>query len=284
LRREGVARKGPAVSRRREKTLAPPAGTDKEKLAAICRARGIRGVRERDLTDLICLNEEKLGRLGEELEAEGTIKILSFSPLFLISRESFDYLCEKLVAYLEEFHKGHPALKGVTAEKVKERFGISQMVLFLAVKTLEKAGKVRTERDRLMLSSHAEELSPQEEEILKRLEDLYYRGEFRSVSLAEIRREFRLSEGRLDRLVGILMERKKIFQGPEGLFIHSHWLDEVVAKVKASGKKELTVGEFKNMTALSRKYAIPLLELLDQLGVTRRKGSVREILASGQAK
>jgi len=32
------------------------------------------------------------------------------------------------------------------------------------------------------------------------------------------------------------------------------------------------------MTGLSRKYAIPLLELLDQMGVTRRKGSLREIL------
>ncbi len=278
MRKEKVIRKGPAVSRRREKTPAPPAGSDKEKLAAICRARGIRGVSERDLPDLAYVSEEKLGRLSEELEAEGTVKILSFSPLFLISPESFDYLCEKLVAYLEEFHKGHPALKGVTADKVKERFGISQMVLFLAVKTLEKAGKVRTERDRLMIASHAEELSPQEEAILKRLEDLYYRGEFRSVSLDEIRREFRLTEGRLDRLVSILMERKKIFQGPEGLFIHSHWLDEVVAKVRASGKKELTVGEFKNMTGLSRKYAIPLLELLDQMGITQRKGSVRQIL------
>jgi selenocysteine-specific elongation factor len=278
LRSGGVAVKRPAVSRRRENTLAPPAGSDKEKLAAVCRARGVRGVRERDLAELGFLSGEKLALLCEELEAEGTVKILSFSPLFVISQESFDYLCGKILAYLEEFHKRHPSFKGVTAERLKERYGISQMVLFLAVKTLEKAGKVRTQRDRLMLSSHAEELSPQEEEILKRLEDLYYRGEFRSVSLADIRNEFRLSEGRLDGLVSILMERKKIFQGPEGLFIHSHWLDEVVAKVRASGKKELTVGEFKNMTGLSRKYAIPLLELLDQMGVTRRKGSVREIL------
>ncbi len=273
-----MARRVTAVSRRRGKTPAPAGGSDKDKLAAVCRARGVRGVRDRDLADLGFPGEEKLASLSEELEAEGTIKILSFSPLFLVSRESFDFLCEKLVAYLEDFHKRHPSFKGVTAEKVKERFDISQMVLHLAVKTLEKAGKVRTERDRLMLASHAEELSPQEEEILKRLEDLYYRGEFRSVSLADIRREFHLSEVRLDKLVGILMERKKIYQGPEGLFIHSHWLDEVVAKIRASGKKELTVGEFKNLTGLSRKFAIPLLELLDQMGVTRRKGSVREIL------
>ncbi len=167
-----MAGKGSGTSRRREKIVVPRGASDGEKLAAICRARGVRGVRERDLADLAYLSAEKLVRLAEELEAEGTVKILTFSPLFLVSRESFDYLCGKVIAYLEEFHKKHPALKGVTPEKVKERFGISQAVLFLAVKTLEKAGRVRTQRDRLMLPSHAEELSPQEEEILRRLEEL----------------------------------------------------------------------------------------------------------------
>jgi len=273
-----VVKRATTAARRKDKVPAPPGATNKDTLASIVRARGVRGAGEQDLADLSSLGPEALAALSEELEAEGTVKILSFSPLFLVSRDSFDYLCEKLVAYLDEFHKRHPAFRGVTADRLKERFGISQLVLLLAVKTLEKAGRVKTQRDRLMLSTHAETLSPQEEQILKRLEELYYRGEFRSVSLAEIQKEFRLSEGRLDRLVGVLMERKKIFQGPEGLFIHAHWLDEVVAKIKASGKKELTVGEFKDLTGLSRKFAIPLLELLDQMEVTRRRGSVREIL------
>jgi len=51
-----------------------------------------------------------------------------------------------------------------------------------------------------------------------------------------------------------------------------------VAKLRASGRRELTVADFKALTGLSRKYAIPLLELLDEMGVTRRKGAVRDIL------
>lgn len=61
------------------------------------------------------------------------------------------------------------------------------------------------------------------------------------------------------------------------LYVHSHWLDDIVGKVIALGKKELSVADFKALTWLSRKYAIPLLELLDQMGVTRRKGPTREI-------
>jgi len=62
------------------------------------------------------------------------------------------------------------------------------------------------------------------------------------------------------------------------LILHSKWLDEIISRIEKSKKRELTVADFKELTGLTRKYAIPLLELLDQMGVTRRKGRIREIL------
>jgi len=79
-------------------------------------------------------------------------------------------------------------------------------------------------------------------------------------------------------MLSFLIEKKKIVQGKDGLILHSRWLDEIISKIRKSRKRELSVADFKEMTGLTRKYAIPLLELLDQMGVTRRKGSLREIL------
>jgi selenocysteine-specific elongation factor len=253
-------------------------GDEMEMLEALCRKRGTSGLREREIMEFCDLSEERLLHLGEKLEAEGKVKILSFSPLHLISRESFDHLGEKILAYLEQFHEKQPAQKGVLLEKVKTRFGVSDKVLRLAVKTLEKAGKTRQAGPRLMLPTHEMALSAQEEKILQKLEEMCYRGEFQSVSLDEVRRQFRLSRERLEKLLSLLTERRKVIQGPEGLFIHSLWLDDIIGRVRALEKKEMTVAEFKRLTGLSRKYAIPLLELLDQMGVTRRHGPMREIL------
>jgi selenocysteine-specific elongation factor len=253
-------------------------GNEMTMLDALCRKRGIRGLHERDIREFCDLSEESLLSLGEKLEEEGRVKILSFSPLFLIARPSFDYLGEKVLAYLEKFHENHPAQKGVLMERIKNRFGVSEKILLLVIRTLERAEKVRQAGTRLMLPVHQVALSAQEEKILQQLEEMSFRGEFQSLSLDEIRRRFRLSQERLERLLAVLTERKKVIQGPDGLFIHSHWLDEVVAKVRSLGKKELTVADFKNLTGLSRKYAIPLLELLDQMKVTRRRGAWREIL------
>jgi selenocysteine-specific elongation factor len=79
-------------------------------------------------------------------------------------------------------------------------------------------------------------------------------------------------------MLSLLTERKKIVLSKDGFILHSRWLDEVIQQVRNSGKEELTVSEFKEMTGLTRKFAIPLLELLDQMGVTRRRGSTHEIL------
>jgi selenocysteine-specific elongation factor len=254
------------------------AGSEKDMIEALCLKKGVSGLRERDI-ELFCrLSGEKILGLSEDLEEEGRIKILAFSPLFLISQESFIHIGEKIIAYLEQHYERRPTLPGVPIDKIKKRFRLSERILQLAIRTLEKSGRVRQLRNRLSLPSREAPLSAHEEKVLQKLEEMCYRGEFQSISLSGLSREFHLSAERLERLLSVLAERRKVVQGPEGLLIHARWLDDIITRVRAMGKKELTVADFKAMTGLSRKYAIPLLELLDQMGVTRRKGATREIL------
>jgi len=254
------------------------AGSEKEMLAGLSREKGAKGLREQEIQEFSSLGEERILCLAEKLEEEGKVKIISFSPLYLISQESFDFLGERILVFLEQIRERHPAQRGVALERIRKRFDLNEKVLALAVKTLEKKALVDSVGQRIALHSQKVVLSPHEEKILERLEEMCLRGEFQSVSMAEIQKELRLSAERLERLLALLIEKEKIIPGPEGLYIHSRWLDDIVGKVRALGKKEMTVQEFKALTGLSRKYAIPLLELLDQMGVTRRKGSVREIL------
>jgi len=253
-------------------------GSEKRMLEALCREKGFAGLHQREIEDFTGLEKLRLVRLAQKLEEEGRIKILRFSPLFLLSEESFSFLLEQVFRYVEKQLEEHPGRKGVPIDNLKKRFSLSNLVLQLALKALEQAGRVRQEGPRVVLPSREVKLSAEEERIVSRLEEMCFRGELRSLSLGEIQKEFHLSPERLEKLLTILIERKKLFQGAEGLYIHAHWLEELISRVKSLGKKEMTVGEFKALTGLSRKYAIPLLELLDQMGVTRRKGPVREIL------
>jgi len=253
-------------------------GDEKEMLSALAQEKGQKGLKQKEMIDFSCLNRKSLLRLSQELEAEGKIRILTFSPLFIISQASLDFLCQKILAFLKQFHHHHPEQDGVSLERIQKRFSLPSMPLSLALRQLLRAGEIKETDGRFSLSSFKMTLSPEEEKILKKLEEMCFIGEFRSISLKELQKIFRLSLTRLNRMLSFLIERKKIVQGKDGFLIHSRWLDEIIWRLKESGKRELTVSDFKRMTGLSRKYAIPLLELLDQMGVTRRKGDVRLIL------
>ncbi|MGB4705558.1 MAG: SelB C-terminal domain-containing protein, partial [Candidatus Saccharicenans sp.] len=104
---------------------------------------------------------------------------------------------------------------------------------------------------------------------------------FSSSSYEELLKKFRIHPSRLNTLLDMLLRQKKIVKSQEGFLLHAEWLEELkqkLADLKRQGQKELTVGDFKKLTGLTRKYAIPLLEFLDELGLTSRVGNKRIIL------
>lgn len=254
-------------------------GGEKEMLLVLTQDKGIKGLREMEIINFSHLSISSLRHLCQEMEEEGKIRILSFSPLFFISQQSLVFLQRKIVTYLEQFHIKHPGKRGVSQEIIKKRYGLPRKVLALALEHLVKQGKIEKKGEIIALTAFKTTPSPEEERILQKLEEMCLRGEFRTVSLEDIQRKFHLSPEKLQSMLSLLIEKKKIVQSKEGFFLHSHWLEEIVSRLRKCGKKELTVSDFKRMTGLTRKYAIPLLELLDQMGVTRRIGpSRREIL------
>ena len=253
-------------------------GDKKEMLLALVQEAGIEGIRERKIVHFSSMKRTELRRLSQELEEEGKLRILSFSPLFLLSKSSFDFLCEKILSFLSHFHKKHPRERGSSLERIRKRFKLDPKILSLALTRLSKEQQIKEANRKFALFDFKRGFFPDEERILEKMEEMCFGGEFRSISLEDLRQEFHLSSKKLNTMLSLLMERKKIVQGKDGFIIHSRWLEEIIAKIRNFRKKELSIADFKKMTGLSRKYAIPLLELLDQMGITQRRGSSREIL------
>ena len=253
-------------------------GDEKDMLLALAEEKGFEGLREKDVLALSNVEPEKLEAAARKLEEEGKARILVFSPLLILSQESFEFLCRRIVEFLAQFHEKHPNARGVMVDKIAKRFELSETILQLALKHLLKAGEVQVLDDIIALASFKLPISPQDEEILIEMEKMCFDGKFSAITSDEIRSRFQISTTRLQILLSLLTERKKIVQGKDGFYIHSRWLDEIVKKLREPRKKELSVADFKAMTGLSRKFAIPLLELLDEMGVTKRRGPGREIL------
>jgi selenocysteine-specific elongation factor len=66
--------------------------------------------------------------------------------------------------------------------------------------------------------------------------------------------------------------------GSDALFVHQRPLAELRLKMQALRGQTIDVTRFKQLTGLSRKYAIPLLEYLDRERITRKQGDHRIVL------
>jgi selenocysteine-specific elongation factor len=81
-------------------------------------------------------------------------------------------------------------------------------------------------------------------------------------------------------LISYLVKKGILVKLPGGWIIAREAVEDVVKRLQASGRSSLDVGEFKQMFGLTRRLAIPLLEHLDAVKVTRRVGDRREIVRS----
>ena len=66
--------------------------------------------------------------------------------------------------------------------------------------------------------------------------------------------------------------------GSDDLFVHSAALGRLAAQLTPLRGSLIDVARFKQLTGLSRKYAIPLLEYLDRQRITLKQNDQRLIL------
>ncbi|MEM1204494.1 MAG: SelB C-terminal domain-containing protein [Acidobacteriota bacterium] len=82
----------------------------------------------------------------------------------------------------------------------------------------------------------------------------------------------------LEGVQGHLVTQGRLVRLGSGLILSAAAVDDLRRRLEETGWREFTIAEFKARFDLSRKWAIPLLEHLDEVGATRRVGDRRALL------
>jgi selenocysteine-specific elongation factor len=100
-------------------------------------------------------------------------------------------------------------------------------------------------------------------------------------AFADVLGKLPVEQGRARKILQILIREKILIRVTEDLVFHraaiSHLRKLLAAYRRAQGTR-LSIPAFKELTGITRKYAIPLLEYLDRERVTQRVGNERVIL------
>jgi len=123
-------------------------------------------------------------------------------------------------------------------------------------------------------------MKDEEAESRKLIEQVFSAAGLKVPALKDVLASLKIDKTRAQKLVTLLLRDKVLIKVSDDLVFHQLALNDLRKKLaaqKASSPK-MDVGRFKELTGVSRKYAIPLLEYLDRERVTKRIGDERVIL------
>jgi selenocysteine-specific elongation factor len=257
-----------------------------ERIALLVEMAAERGMSQAEIAARSGSPDEAIKRAAEAMTKSRRAIIASQNPLLLLARPAFEELARSVRALLKEFHQRAPLEAGMGREEMREKiFAHLPPEIFRAViANLAERSEVVAEKDLLRLGSHRVALSAEEQAAKDHLSELFARAGLQPMSLeeaiAKAGPQFGIDSARARAFAQMLIGSGDLVRVADLIF-HRSALDglrETLRKFKTEHGSKLEVGAFKDLTGVSRKYAIPLLEYLDRQRVTRRVGEAREIL------
>jgi len=210
-----------------------------------------------------------------ELVREG--KVIEISPRLFIHNNSVDYIEKRLIDIVGEFHHSRPESPGIAIEQFYEASKLRKDVFDGLIKLLVSHDKLVERKHRLAIPSHRETFSEDEQKLLENVESLFSGRRFNPPQRQDVIEHARASVEQVEKILRILIEQGHLVQVEKDLFFHSDAIEQarqtLIAFIKKEGKLESV--KFKYLLDTSRKFAIPLLDYFDRIGVTRRVGNTR---------
>jgi selenocysteine-specific elongation factor len=228
-------------------------------------------------------------RVARLLEGKKRLMILGQPPSLFVTAERFQTIGQRVIHELERFHAANPLVAGLPKEELRARPGAgeaavaffpSAAVFNAVLQALSSQGRVEVKGESVRLVGRGIQLSPEESSAKEQISGAFEKAGLAVPSAGEVLGALPIDRARAEKILHILLKEKALVKVSEDLIFHPSALEklrQVLAQHKARSNR-IGVPAFKEITGLSRKYAIPLLEYLDRERVTRREGDERIIL------
>src|SRR5580704_8744772 len=199
----------------------------------------------------------------------------------LTANSALETLRVSLIAALDSFHRQNPLVPGMSREELRGRFPEASPEIFTRVfEGALREKKIELSGDLVRLSGRGVALKDEEAESQGIIETAFASAGLRVPALKDVLAGLKVDKVRAQKIVTLLLRAKVLVKVSEDLVFHRDALADLRKRLAAEKTKSptLDIARFKDLTGVTRKYAIPLLEYLDREHVTRRVGDERVIL------
>jgi selenocysteine-specific elongation factor len=179
----------------------------------------------------------------------------------------------RIVRTVREFHQRTPLLPGIARQEL--RGGAPVFVLDALLADLKETV---AEGDLVRSPGHKLVLTEDEQQARGKIERAFEEAGLAVPAMALVLAGSGVEAARARSLLQILLREKRLLRISDELVFHHTAIARLHQLLSSHKGERFRVPEFKEWTGISRKYAIPLLELLDRERITRREGDERVVL------
>jgi selenocysteine-specific elongation factor len=199
----------------------------------------------------------------------------------LIGRSAFDALATHVQRICAQGHRRAPLRAGVPREEVRTAVGLPAKRFAALIARLVADGRLAERGAVLALPDHRPQLSPAQEAVWGKARVALLRDPSHPPAPKQLETDFGLDR----ELIAALGERGDLVRiGTEAVFLPetvAQFADAVVAELALA--RTITVARARDLGGSSRKHVLPLLQFLDDHGLTRRQGDDRILVVAPDA-
>jgi selenocysteine-specific elongation factor len=195
-------------------------------------------------------------------------------------------------AVVEQHHQAHPQLRGINESALAAHISEDSDLSCCVIQRLVESGRLVRHGELLALPRHVAAIGDEDERLCEALESLLLRDCLSPPTISEAADLLGEAVPTIERAAALLQDQGRATRLDERLVMHA----EAVERAKQTALALFRAGagfstaEFRDSLGASRKYAVPLLDHLDQLSWTVRTANrrtpgraAREALQKGDA-
>ncbi len=252
---------------------------DARAVALHAEERGQAGIGLRELELLTAIPHTLLAPLASGLAARG--ELVEYEPGRFADPQAVARLKRGVVARVGDYHRQNPLRSGCPKEALKGKLHatLDPKLFAWLLASLAAEGALSVKGDLVSAGGHAIELSPAEAKLKDSLERAYEAGGLTPPTFKEAVAAHGGDERRVTSMLRLLLAEGKVVKATDELYFSGAAIEALKEKLAAHLKSAGDMGapEFKELTGLTRKFMIPLLEYLDTVKFTIRVGDRRRL-------
>jgi selenocysteine-specific elongation factor len=245
------------------------------------KAAGFRGIRHHHLRIMVNIPDKHLEKMLQSMLSKKVIIRIDKDTRTLIHQNVFSDIRQIIQDRMRDYHQTFPLKPGIPKEELKSKLPptIGAKTFLIALQHMVKEASIILEKDIVFMADHKVTLEVDQQDLKNKILAAYVEGNLSPPWFKEICQNLEAPKQTAKEVLSLLIKEGTLVKVKEDQYYHRMHLDKLKGQLVEYliANEEITTPQFKDMTGVSRKYVIPLIEYFDRMQLTIRVGDIRKL-------